>query len=565
MCKPLVPDLRIADNTNELAQMLGVNHYLFASVAQATDQKRFYRELHLPKKNPSRAGEFRTVFSIPDGTLSDAHKTIARRLEVFVRDVEIRYPHAACHGYVKKRSTRTNAERHCGSRYILHADIEQFFHSITRERVQAMLVMLGLKPNVSGALSSFLTINERLPLGLHTSPLLANLACLDLDDQLSDLAQKFRATYTRYADDITFSSSTSRLPGQIELESILHAHGFSISKRKCFVTKNGQSHFVTGLSVSDAVPHVPRQMKRRLRQEIYMAEKFGLKSHLGRAGYPRYGTGINNIGGRLHYLAGVEHELGNRLLRKWNGILVRNQVIPTYYPRHERPLRVVELYCDESQVITHRGEAYLLAFVAIEEVKEVQEVTARVARSFLVDPFEAGRKDKIMTRGLHFSDATEDLRTEYVRALADCPFRVFLAVDLVSKFRDKTEAYLELTRFLLKDRLIGYDRAKVEMIFEENSQIAFARLTAAVTDIYSELARANSRRPIAAPEIKQASKLQEPLLSVPDFALGVFGAYLENPRDIDAKRFERLRDKYRVIADRANERYYSRFKPFLPW
>jgi hypothetical protein len=59
------------------------------------------------------------------------------------------------------------------------------------------------------------------------------------------------------------------------------------------------------------------------------------------------------------------------------------------------------------------------------------------------------------------------------------------------------------------------------------------------------------------------SKLDEPLLAVPDFALGVLGACLSKSRETDIKRFERLRDKYGVIVDRTTGKYFSRFKPFL--
>ena len=534
-------------------------------VADAPDQKVFYRKIQLKKKNPARVGDFRTVFSIPDRALSDAHKSIARRLELFVRQTNSRYPHPACHGYIVGRSTRTNAEPHCGAHFILHADIDEFFASISRERVQAALMLLGTKRPVASALARFLTIDESLPLGLHSSPLIANLVCLDMDDQMSTLASAHRAVYTRYADDMTFSASSARLPGRRRLEAALRANGFRLSDRKLFTTRIGQSHFVTGLSVSDGVPHVPRRLKRRLRQEIYMAEKHGLKSHLGRAGYIRYGIGVNNISGRLHYLAGVEHALGNRMLSDWNRVLEDNEIEPTFYPRQYREPRNVSFYCDESEVSTSRGSVFLLALVAIEETAAVRQATAKVTRNYLADPFMTGRRDNVRARGLHYTEATEELRTEYVRALADCPFRAYIAMDFLVKHESARFAFLYLLKALVKDRLTACDRALVHFYFENNDSLRLSEIKAAVSSTYGTLAAADSRRPLSIPDVSMVSKPEEPLLAVPDFALGVLGACLSKSRETDIKRFERLRDKFGVIVDRTTGKYFSRFKPFLAW
>jgi hypothetical protein len=447
----------------------------------------------------------------------------------------------------------------------LHADIEEFFDSITEGRVQGALIALGIRPTAAISLASFLTIDGRLPLGLNSSPLIANLICLELDNKMTALARRHSANYSRYADDMTFSSMSSRLPVRNEVESILQSAGFRLSERKFFMTRLGQSHFVTGLSVSDRVPHVPRRMKKRLRQEIYLARKYGLESHIARAGYLRIGIGARNVSGRLHYLAGVEHDLGNAMLSEWNNILQDNHLSPTFFPRYRNEVRSVSFYGDEAEISTSRGAMFAVALIAIEELAVVRDATTATVRRLIADPFVTGRKDRLIARGLHFSDASEEMKSDYVKTLADLPFRAYVAFDLLSNHEGRSFAYLHLLNALLRDRLIGCDRAIMTISLEENTSVGLEELTSLVSSNCEALAQTDSRRPIRAPDVRKAIKADDPLLAVPDFALGVFGAYMSKHRDIDVSRFERLRDKYRLLLDRANGKYYSRFKLFVPW
>ena len=105
------------------------------------------------------------------------------------------------------------------------------------------------------------------------------------------------------------------LPSREELEKIIKDEGFELSNEKFRITKLGQAHYVTGLSVSDINngPHVPRRMKRRLREELYFCRKYGIVGHLSRIGEPTIQSGVNRLNGYVHYVAHIEAAISQRL------------------------------------------------------------------------------------------------------------------------------------------------------------------------------------------------------------------------------------------------------------
>src|SRR5690606_21772723 len=121
------------------------------------------------------------------------------------------------------------------------------------------------------------------------------------------LAGRFACQYTRYADDISISGEA--LPLRSDLEELLVRFGFQLNGEKFRITKRGQSHYVTGLSISDPNgPHVPKRMKRVLRQELYYSRKHGVEDHLLRIGYEahRVQSGVNRLDGIVRYVSYIE-------------------------------------------------------------------------------------------------------------------------------------------------------------------------------------------------------------------------------------------------------------------
>lgn len=120
-------------------------------------------------------------------------------------------------GFVEGRSVVDNASRHIGQNYVFNTDLENFFPSIAQPRVwkRFQLVPFNFNQNIASILAGLCCVREKqedgkftyiLPQGAPTSPLITNAICDKLDRRLSGLARRFGLHYSRYADDITFSS-----------------------------------------------------------------------------------------------------------------------------------------------------------------------------------------------------------------------------------------------------------------------------------------------------------------------------------------------------------------------
>ncbi len=572
-----VIDFKGANSVSSLAVIIGMPSHLLEEVVTDDRQSRFYREHRIPKKRPTPGEAFRSIWEAESFSLLAAHKQLSRKFEGFARK-ESDYPSDYAHGYIRGRSTLTNARIHAGAKNCLNADLRNFFGSITTGRIEQLFLSLGMHAEGAQLLARFVTIDGLLPLGLHTSPLISNLVCTDLDRRLFALSQRYGSSYSRYADDITFSSN-GVLPPKIEIQSCVEEEGFALSPTKFRVTKLGQAHYVTGLSISDSNPRIPRRLKRQIRQELYYAHKFGLKSHLGRKGDSTISSGGHRIDGSIRYIASVEKEIGSRLRMQWREVLERDGVKPVFVPRHSRSPWSATFLIDESEVVAANGKRVLiLGCAVIEDIGSSDEAVDQLVQRHLKDPYTSGDKGKLARKGLHFTDVSQEIRTDYIKVLSELPFTAYLAYAEMTDGADYRQLYMQLVSKLLPHRLIYADRANVAIIAEQNSQIDCAELEQYVQSLYSQLVSSRSRRPLSCPGFRIGRKLEDPSLSAIDFILGVFGQYAtlnicanennqeaRSARETAIKRFERLRDKIRVIISQPTAETFFSKKPFLPW
>lgn len=190
------------------------------------------------------------------------------------------------HGFVGNgKSIITNAEQHKKKNYVLNVDLEDFFHSVNFGRVQGIFRNIPFNMGIPAAtvLAQICTHNGRLPQGASTSPVLSNLASTSLDKKLVQIAKKFHLTYTRYADDLTFSSNKpfSNLLVEREMqenglerfkigriiEQAIKDSGFEVNHRKTRLQHKSQRQEVTGLVVNEGV-NVNRKFIRKTRAMI---------------------------------------------------------------------------------------------------------------------------------------------------------------------------------------------------------------------------------------------------------------------------------------------------------
>jgi retron-type reverse transcriptase len=242
--------------------------------------KKRYQTFTIKKKS----GADRTIHAPVKGL-----KSILRSLNFVLQCIY--EPHEAATGFVLEKSIVDNAKKHVGHHYVLNMDLKDFFHSFDRNRVKMGFMyepfnLNGDKEPLAFILASLCThpfevdeeIKTVLPQGSPTSPTLTNILCKKLDRRLNGLANRFGATYTRYADDITFSSPHNIYTDEAfnqELKRIIEEdQKLVINPKKTRLQKAGYRQEATGLIVNDKV-NVRRRYVKQIRMWLYYWEKYG--------------------------------------------------------------------------------------------------------------------------------------------------------------------------------------------------------------------------------------------------------------------------------------------------
>lgn len=188
------------------------------------------------------------------------------------------------HGFVARRSILTNATTHVGAAHLQKFDIKDFFASVTTRQVIESLSAAGFGVEASRLLGRLVSCEGSLPLGARTSPRISNLVLASFDDDMSSLASDRGLRYSRYADDLSFSSD-AQFDVSDDVATVLGTHGFSLNAAKTRLFKRGQPMFVTGLAVSDSErPRLRKRLKAQLRADFYFVNKYGATEHEERTG-----------------------------------------------------------------------------------------------------------------------------------------------------------------------------------------------------------------------------------------------------------------------------------------
>ncbi len=310
------------EDANAVAKLVGLDpEELTRMMRPGTEAGSGYIEFEIPK---AKGGTRR--IAAPRAPLRKAQRAI---LDQILAKVPL---HDACHGFVPSRSTVTNAAPHRGAAIVVKIDLKDFFPTVHYRRVRGLFQYLGYNEEVSSTLAGLTTYRPKLangevvwpgvlPQGAPTSPALANLVSRRLDQRLSKLAAKYGATYTRYADDLTFSF---REHPDIKIgrflwwvDSICQQEGFTERSDKRRILRAKHQQRVTGLVVNQKV-NVPRADRRRFRAILHNCAKHGLesqardrddfKSYL--AGYAAYVHMVDPALGK-QYLAEVAKLIGD--------------------------------------------------------------------------------------------------------------------------------------------------------------------------------------------------------------------------------------------------------------
>ncbi len=251
---------------------------------------------------------------------------IADTLKIKISNARIKQP-SLSHGFVRHRSIITNAMMHLGKKNVLNIDLENFFDSFNFGRVRGFFIKnknFQLDPNIATVIAQIACYENKLPQGSPCSPVITNLITHSLDIRLASLAKKHKCTYTRYADDITFSTRKSVFPPQIMKEEendgyiagkqltweIEHA-GFCINEKKTRIQYKDSRQDVTGLIVNQK-PNTKKEYWRTARAKcnsLFKTGKFtSVKDDIEVDG------NLNELEGQLNFIDQVDHY--NRIRQK---------------------------------------------------------------------------------------------------------------------------------------------------------------------------------------------------------------------------------------------------------
>ncbi len=280
---------------------------------------------------PKRSGGTRTL-SAPHETLTNAQRWILDNV------VSTLSNEPCAHGFLPKKSILSNAQCHVGQAVVLNMDLEGFFPSVTFPRVRGIFRQAGYSPAVATILALLTTECPRrkvefagqeyfvatgprgLPQGACTSPALSNQVARKLDRRLTGLARKLSITYTRYADDLTFSGDAhfnDRVGYVIAcVRHIAQQEGFEVNARKTRVFRRNTAQYVTGLVVNDR-PSLSRKELRQLRAILHRAQREGLERQ-NRDGRPNFAAWLR---GKIAYVRMVRPEIGVKLQQQLDAVL----------------------------------------------------------------------------------------------------------------------------------------------------------------------------------------------------------------------------------------------------
>lgn len=253
-----------------------------------------YKIFQIPKKKSG----FRVIYS-PVYSLKVIQRWVLENILYKVK------PSNNCYGYIKGIASPLvkNADKHKSNLFVMKLDIEDFFPSLKSNKVLRLFESIGYNREVSVLLTNICSCNGHLPQGAVTSPYLSNLLCIKLDLRLQRYCAKRDIVYTRYVDDLTFSSNNrDELKKTFHMFcKILEDEGFNINKDKTKFMTPKSKKTITGVTIADDKLKAPYEMKKLVRSMIHRAIVTGDYSQL------------NKIRGYISYISSIEENYKEKI------------------------------------------------------------------------------------------------------------------------------------------------------------------------------------------------------------------------------------------------------------
>jgi len=295
----------------DLAEYLGIALKSLSFLIYAK-RDTLYHRFEIPKKS----GGTRVIDS-PNEKLKGIQRKVAHDLAGYYDPLPYVF------GFIQKRSVVDNAKRHLKKEFILNVDLADFFPSIHFGRVRGLFMgsPFELPEKAATWLAQLVTHEKILPQGAPSSPIVSNMICLAMDKVLNKMAKSHGLTYSRYADDLSFSSNNREFPSAFakviygsgdrhillgdELAQRIKKCGFNINESKTRLLHRGMRQEVTGIIVNEKC-NLPRKYLNTIRGELH---------RLNLATSEEEGELRQRVAGRIGHLKQVLGELDARYLR----------------------------------------------------------------------------------------------------------------------------------------------------------------------------------------------------------------------------------------------------------
>lgn len=287
--------LKSAECLRDLAVLLGYQPSALSYIVHKIPEAERYSEFSIPKKT----GGVR-VIRAPCPKLKELQKRLSKLLYGCAKELKEqretlcpKFRDTISHGFCEGRSIMTNATPHRKRKIVLNADLEDFFGCLNFGRVRGYFISdkdFALNDAIATLIAKICCFENSLPQGAPTSPIVSNFIARIFDLRVVQLASKYGLRYTRYADDLTFSTNESEFPKGIvqksrsgdewvvgkELKSLVERSGFSINPKKTRVQYSDSRQDVTGLVVNERVntPSSYRRLARAMAHRLFMTGEF---------------------------------------------------------------------------------------------------------------------------------------------------------------------------------------------------------------------------------------------------------------------------------------------------
>lgn len=335
---------------SHLAERSGVKYellrgYVMRNVTTGVENFEIYKKFSIRKRSGNRR-----FIHVPTPKLMRTQRWISEHI---LAKLPV---HTSSQAFKKGNSIKKCALRHCGAKWIIKIDIEDFFSSISEIQVYRVFRSLNYQPLVAFELARICTVGTHnmsprrlypswkilnpnsvipsysqnllgyLPQGAPTSPLLANLIMKDCDIALQNLALSNNLIYTRYSDDLTFSTADKKFDRSKAKKFIYNAYkiiseyGFKPQFRKTTLVPPGSKKIVLGLNVDSDVPRLAKHTRDSIRQHLYYLEKMGPVHHAFNRKFDSVWGLKMHLRGLIDYANMIEPEFAKACLVKFNSI-----------------------------------------------------------------------------------------------------------------------------------------------------------------------------------------------------------------------------------------------------